>query len=193
MGPTSSHAVPALMTPYSIEKRSDSPGPNGRPFPRASGVTTTGARVESAGAALAAGAGAAGVCAADAASGSAASALSAKTSVSASAAPSQPGPPAAAPMRLCFANRCPLSLRLPPPYNKRRLHPPQCSRPPRAARAPLPCYPDGGSMLRASDRLNNVAPYALAKVFASRDAKIAQGVDVIDLGVGNPDMRPAPH
>ncbi len=48
-------------------------------------------------------------------------------------------------------------------------------------------------MLRASDRLNNVAPYALAKVFASRDAKLAQGVDVIDLGVGNPDMRPAPH
>jgi LL-diaminopimelate aminotransferase len=47
-------------------------------------------------------------------------------------------------------------------------------------------------MLRASDRLNNVAPYALAKVFANRDAKIAQGVDVIDLGVGNPDMRPAP-
>ena len=48
-------------------------------------------------------------------------------------------------------------------------------------------------MLRASDRLDNVAPYALAKVFAARDAKLAQGVDVIDLGVGNPDMRPAPH
>ena len=48
-------------------------------------------------------------------------------------------------------------------------------------------------MLRASDRLNNVAPYALAKVFAARDAKMAEGVDVIDLGVGNPDMRPAPH
>jgi len=48
-------------------------------------------------------------------------------------------------------------------------------------------------MLRASDRLNNVAPYALAKVFANRDAKLAQGVDVIDLGVGNPDMRPAPR
>lgn len=48
-------------------------------------------------------------------------------------------------------------------------------------------------MLRASDRLNNVAPYALAKVFAARDAKLAEGVDVIDLGVGNPDMRPAPH
>src|SRR5216684_2760728 len=67
--------------------------------------------------------------------------------------------------------------------------------PPRGerTRAPPPCYPDGGSMLRASDRLNNVAPYALAKVFANRDAKIAQGVDVIDLGVGNPDMRPAPQ
>ena len=48
-------------------------------------------------------------------------------------------------------------------------------------------------MLRASDRLDNVAPYALAKVFAARDAKLAEGVDVIDLGVGNPDMRPAPH
>lgn len=48
-------------------------------------------------------------------------------------------------------------------------------------------------MLRASDRLNNVAPYALAKVFANRDAKLAQGVDVIDLGVGNPDMRPSPR
>ena len=47
-------------------------------------------------------------------------------------------------------------------------------------------------MLRASDRLNNVAPYALAKVFANRDAKLAQGVDVVDLGVGNPDMRPSP-
>ena len=32
-------------------------------------------------------------------------------------------------------------------------------------------------MLRASDRLNNVAPYALAKVFAARDAKLAEGVD----------------
>ena len=48
-------------------------------------------------------------------------------------------------------------------------------------------------MLRASQRLDNLAPYALARVFAARDAKIAEGVDVIDLGVGNPDMRPAPH
>ena len=47
---------------------------------------------------------------------------------------------------------------------------------------PSPSTPQGGLMLRASDRLDNVAPYALAKVFAARDAKLAQGVDVIDLG-----------
>jgi LL-diaminopimelate aminotransferase len=47
--------------------------------------------------------------------------------------------------------------------------------------------------LTASDRLLNVAPYALARVFQNRDEKIRQGVDVIDLGVGNPDMRPPQH
>jgi LL-diaminopimelate aminotransferase len=41
-----------------------------------------------------------------------------------------------------------------------------------------------------SDRLQNVAPYALARVFQDRDEKVRQGVDVIDLGVGNPDLRP---
>jgi LL-diaminopimelate aminotransferase len=45
-------------------------------------------------------------------------------------------------------------------------------------------------VLAPSDRLNNVPPYTLAKVFQDRDEKIRQGVDVIDLGVGNPDMRP---
>lgn len=44
--------------------------------------------------------------------------------------------------------------------------------------------------LAASERLLNVPPYTLAKVFQSRDEKVRQGVDVIDLGVGNPDMRP---
>ena len=44
--------------------------------------------------------------------------------------------------------------------------------------------------LAPSDRLLNLPPYALAKVFQDRDEKIRQGVDVIDLGVGNPDMRP---
>lgn len=46
------------------------------------------------------------------------------------------------------------------------------------------------SGLEPSARLQNVAPYALAKVFAARDEKVRQGVDIIDLGVGNPDMRP---
>src|SRR5262252_3571170 len=44
--------------------------------------------------------------------------------------------------------------------------------------------------LAASERLQNVPPYALANVFQSRDDKLRQGVDVIDLGVGNPDIRP---
>jgi len=49
------------------------------------------------------------------------------------------------------------------------------------------------AVLAASDRLDNVPPYALAKVFQDRDAQIRKGVDVIDLGVGNPDIRPPAH
>src|SRR5262245_1428949 len=45
-------------------------------------------------------------------------------------------------------------------------------------------------LLAASERLQNVGVYTLAKVFQDRDEKIRQGVDVIDLGVGNPDRRP---
>ena len=44
--------------------------------------------------------------------------------------------------------------------------------------------------LGAASRLQNLPPYALAKVLQDRDEKIRQGVDVIDLGVGNPDLRP---
>lgn len=46
------------------------------------------------------------------------------------------------------------------------------------------------SAITPSERLLNVKPYALTKVFHDRDEKIRQGVDVIDLGVGNPDIRP---
>jgi len=42
----------------------------------------------------------------------------------------------------------------------------------------------------ASHRLLGLPPYALARVFQARDAQVAKGVDVIDLGVGNPDIRP---
>jgi LL-diaminopimelate aminotransferase len=47
--------------------------------------------------------------------------------------------------------------------------------------------------LAPSDRLSNLPPYTLAQVFLDRDAKLRQGVDVIDLGVGNPDLRPPQH
>ena len=45
-------------------------------------------------------------------------------------------------------------------------------------------------MLQPSERVQNLGVYALARVFALRDEEIAKGVDVIDLGVGNPDKRP---
>jgi LL-diaminopimelate aminotransferase len=45
-------------------------------------------------------------------------------------------------------------------------------------------------LLEPSRRVLDLAPYALAKVLQDRDEKIRQGVDVIDLGVGNPDLRP---
>ena len=48
-------------------------------------------------------------------------------------------------------------------------------------------------VLAPSDRLENLPPYTLARVFQDRDAKLRQGVDVIDLGVGNPDLRPPQH
>jgi LL-diaminopimelate aminotransferase len=48
-------------------------------------------------------------------------------------------------------------------------------------------------MLQPSQRFRNLGPYILAQVFADRDAEVRRGVDVIDLGVGNPDRRPAPH
>jgi LL-diaminopimelate aminotransferase len=44
--------------------------------------------------------------------------------------------------------------------------------------------------LAGSERLQNVPPYSLAGLFQIRDEKLRQGVDVIDLGVGNPDIRP---
>lgn len=41
-----------------------------------------------------------------------------------------------------------------------------------------------------SERILNLPPYTLATVLQARDEKVRQGVDVIDLGVGNPDLRP---
>jgi len=44
--------------------------------------------------------------------------------------------------------------------------------------------------LEPSRRFKDLPTYALATVSQDRDEKIRLGVDVIDLGVGNPDMRP---
>jgi LL-diaminopimelate aminotransferase len=45
-------------------------------------------------------------------------------------------------------------------------------------------------VLGPSERLLSLPPYTLATVLQARDEKVRQGVDVIDLGVGNPDLRP---
>lgn len=45
-------------------------------------------------------------------------------------------------------------------------------------------------VLGPSERILNLPPYTLATVLQARDEKVRQGVDVIDLGVGNPDLRP---
>jgi len=45
-------------------------------------------------------------------------------------------------------------------------------------------------MPEPSDKVRNLPTYALAKLFAAKDKKLREGVDVIDLGVGNPDLRP---
>ncbi len=45
-------------------------------------------------------------------------------------------------------------------------------------------------VLGPSERVRGLPPYALATVLQARDEKLRQGVDVIDLGVGNPDLRP---
>jgi LL-diaminopimelate aminotransferase len=45
-------------------------------------------------------------------------------------------------------------------------------------------------VLGPSERIQNLPPYTLATVLQARDEKVRQGVDVIDLGVGNPDLRP---
>ena len=48
-------------------------------------------------------------------------------------------------------------------------------------------------LFSVSQRLGNVKPYALARVFSARAEQVRKGVDVIDLGVGNPDLRPPEH
>ena len=39
-----------------------------------------------------------------------------------------------------------------------------------------------------SDRIKNLPPYLFAEIDAKKDSLLAKGVDVIDLGVGDPDI-----
>ncbi|MBW8911523.1 MAG: aminotransferase, partial [Sphingomonas sp.] len=42
-------------------------------------------------------------------------------------------------------------------------------------------------------RIKRLPPYVIAEVNAMRAAARARGEDIIDLGMGNPDLPPPPH
>ena len=48
-------------------------------------------------------------------------------------------------------------------------------------------------MKNTNNRLGRLAPYPFAALNMARDAAVKAGMDVIDMGVGNPDMRPHPR
>ena len=47
--------------------------------------------------------------------------------------------------------------------------------------------------MRTAAFLNRMPPYLFAQIDAKRDALEAQGVDVISLGIGDPDTPTPPH
>ena len=47
-------------------------------------------------------------------------------------------------------------------------------------------------MKTKNNRLGRLRPYPFAALNMARDAAVKAGMDVIDMGVGNPDMRPHP-
>ena len=48
-------------------------------------------------------------------------------------------------------------------------------------------------MKKTNQRLQRLRPYPFAELNLARDAAVKAGMDVIDMGVGNPDMRPHPR
>ncbi|MDP2233797.1 MAG: LL-diaminopimelate aminotransferase [Actinomycetota bacterium] len=46
--------------------------------------------------------------------------------------------------------------------------------------------------MRTADRISNLPPYLFAEIDRKKEAKVAQGIDVISLGIGDPDM-PTPE
>ncbi len=53
--------------------------------------------------------------------------------------------------------------------------------------------PDGLMMDEEFYRIRRLPPYVIAEVNAMRAAARARGEDIIDLGMGNPDLPPPPH
>ncbi|MDR1016796.1 MAG: aminotransferase class I/II-fold pyridoxal phosphate-dependent enzyme [Coriobacteriales bacterium] len=47
--------------------------------------------------------------------------------------------------------------------------------------------------MRTADCLNHIEPYLFAQIDAKREALEAQGVEVLSLGIGDPDMPTPPH
>lgn len=47
--------------------------------------------------------------------------------------------------------------------------------------------------MQKAECLNHLAPYLFAQIDAKRDALVAQGIDVISLGIGDPDMPTPSH
>lgn len=45
-------------------------------------------------------------------------------------------------------------------------------------------------MMNGNQRLRRLAPYPFAEINKARDQAVKAGMDVIDMGVGNPDLRP---
>ncbi|MGZ4902281.1 MAG: LL-diaminopimelate aminotransferase, partial [Halobacteriota archaeon] len=48
-------------------------------------------------------------------------------------------------------------------------------------------------IVKYSRRLNDLPPYLFVKIDALKAEKRAQGVDIIDLGVGDPDQATPPY
>lgn len=50
-----------------------------------------------------------------------------------------------------------------------------------------------GTYVRTAECLDHLAPYLFAQIDKKRDALVEQGVDVISLGIGDPDLPTPDH
>ena len=47
--------------------------------------------------------------------------------------------------------------------------------------------------MKTAKNLDNLPPYLFAQIDAKRDALVSQGIDVISLGIGDPDIPTPEH